>query len=283
MKTNLLFFLVLISGFFNAQLSQNFYNENGLSLSYRLDQVESDKSGLDKYKAILVVNNSNNFKIKKNVGPSYVSFKSINPVSNKENYFGTSFQINNEQRYTIKSESGFDNVGKALALENQNVEINMFPTDFYVFAGEKPQLIEWKMSPWKEITDDGRKRSENSGLNSNSNSMNQNTIYESVDQFAEFPGGIKAFQKLLMEVFPYENVNENFKTGDITQISFTVNNDGTFQNIKASGAHPDVNQSYAVAAIRLKKKGVKFKPAVNNGRAVTSTVTIPIKISVQSQ
>ena len=110
-------------------------------------------------------------------------------------------------------------------------------------------------------------------------SIEINKIYENPDELAEFPEGLNAFRVKLMDA-----ISSNFvKTGKAdfnveTTISFIVEKDGTFTNIKASGENIRFNKA-TVKALKIVKG--KWKPAKYNDEVVRSLNKIPISLSYE--
>ncbi len=103
-----------------------------------------------------------------------------------------------------------------------------------------------------------------------------NEVYESVDQAAEFQGGINAFRN---------KFQSNFDAGSLegegtlkTEITFVVEKDGTLTQVKATGSNADFNRE-AEATV----KGIKTKwtPGKVNGQPVRSRFRFPVTMNFQ--
>ncbi|WP_374440859.1 energy transducer TonB [Epilithonimonas sp.] len=103
-----------------------------------------------------------------------------------------------------------------------------------------------------------------------------NEVYESVDQSAEFPGGINSFRS---------KFTNNFDSGSLegegtlkTEVTFVVEKDGSLTQVKASGPNSDFNRE-AEATV----KGIKTKwtPGKVNGQPVRSRFRFPITMNFQ--
>lgn len=103
--------------------------------------------------------------------------------------------------------------------------------------------------------------------------VEDNSIYTAVQVKADFPGGMGKF---------YEFVRKNYKTPEEeglngkVLVQFVVEKDGTLTDIKVLR---DLGHGTGAEAIRVLKKVPKWKPAIQNGRAVRSLFSLPISIS----
>ncbi len=103
-----------------------------------------------------------------------------------------------------------------------------------------------------------------------------NEVYESVDQSAEYPGGINSFRT---------KFSNNFDSGSLegegtlkTEVTFVVEKDGSLTQVKATGSNSDFNRE-AEATI----KGIKTKwtPGKVNGQPVRSRFRFPVTMNFQ--
>lgn len=99
-----------------------------------------------------------------------------------------------------------------------------------------------------------------------------NQIYNSVEIQPEFPGGLKAF---------YQYVSKNFKlpagvalNGNI-YVTFIVEKNGLISNIKVLR---DLGYNTGKEAERLLNESPRWKPGVQNGKAVRTMFSLPIKV-----
>lgn len=103
-----------------------------------------------------------------------------------------------------------------------------------------------------------------------------NEVYESVDQAAEFQGGINAFRTKFQNSFDSGSLEGE---GTLkTEITFVVEKDGTLTQVKASGPNSDFNRE-AEATV----KGIKTKwtPGKVNGQPVRSRFRFPVTMNFQ--
>lgn len=102
------------------------------------------------------------------------------------------------------------------------------------------------------------------------------SIYEIVDQSAEFPGGINLLRKKFADNFdasPMEGEGE-FKT----DIRFIVEADGSISQVNAIGSNANFNRE---AEITIKALRMKFTPAKVNGIPVRSRFRFPVSMNFQ--
>lgn len=99
------------------------------------------------------------------------------------------------------------------------------------------------------------------------------TIYEAVEQQAQFPGGIRALMNRLINHVNYpEYARQNDIEGRVT-VKFTVEKDGSISNpVVAKGVSKELDRE----AIRVVKNMPNWEPAKNNGVVVRSYFYLPI-------
>ena len=94
-------------------------------------------------------------------------------------------------------------------------------------------------------------------------------IYEYVDEFAEFPGGLEAYKKYLAEniIYPVSAVNKNIE--GTVYVRFIVSKSGYITNVRVVKAIPDCDEC-SEEVIRVFKSMPRWIPAKNNGEIVDS-------------
>jgi protein TonB len=107
----------------------------------------------------------------------------------------------------------------------------------------------------------------------------ENAIYDgtSVEIYPEFEGGMKGWEKYLRRNlrYPYDAQGEN-KQGKVF-ISFIVERDGSISNVTLVRG---VYQSLDEEAARVIKKSPKWRPGIQNGRAVRVRYNMPISFAL---
>ena len=107
----------------------------------------------------------------------------------------------------------------------------------------------------------------------------ENAIYDgtSVEIYPEFEGGMKGWEKYLRRNlrYPYDAQEEN-KQGKVF-ISFVVEKDGSISNVTLVRG---IYQSLDEEAARVIKKSPKWRPGIQNGRAVRVRYNMPISFAL---
>lgn len=107
--------------------------------------------------------------------------------------------------------------------------------------------------------------------------IDPNTIAETVDQEAIFPGGINKFREGIinnLDTSALEGNDEKYTTS----ITFVVEKNGSISNIKADGKNKDFNK-LAIDAIKMIKQN--WKPATYQGQTVRSYYKVPISFVLE--
>jgi periplasmic protein TonB len=108
-------------------------------------------------------------------------------------------------------------------------------------------------------------------------SVDPSKIFTAVETEPSFPGGIEMFYKFLQYNIRYPAKAFEDKIQGKVFVSFTVEKDGSLNNIKvvrALGAGCDEE------AVRVMELSPKWKPGVQNGRPVRVQYTMPISFSL---
>ena len=107
-----------------------------------------------------------------------------------------------------------------------------------------------------------------------------NKIFTSVEQHPEFPGGDAAFGKYLGNKIRYPAIaKENNVQGKVF-LNFTVERDGSLTDIKVVRG---IGSGCDDEAVRVLKSSPRWKPGIQNGRAVRVSYTIPISFTLQQE
>lgn len=103
-----------------------------------------------------------------------------------------------------------------------------------------------------------------------------NEVYESVDQAAEFPGGINSFRTKFSNSFDASSLEGE---GTLkTEVTFVVEKDGSLTQVKATGPNSDFNKE---AESTIKGIRTKWTPGKVNGQPVRSRFRFPITMNFQ--
>lgn len=93
-------------------------------------------------------------------------------------------------------------------------------------------------------------------------------------------GGLPAFMKWVSENYSFPQSALDQGVSGVIEVSFVVERDGSLTDIAVKR---DMKFGTGEAAISLLKKAKKWKPGVQNGRAVRVAYTLPIRLSAISQ
>ncbi|MES2278289.1 MAG: TonB family protein [Bacteroidota bacterium] len=107
-----------------------------------------------------------------------------------------------------------------------------------------------------------------------------NEIFTAVEQSAEFPGGLDKFGAYLGKNIRYPAVaRENNVQGKVF-LQFVVERDGSLTDIKVVRG---IGSGCDEEAVRVIKASPKWKPGMQNGRAVRQQYTVPISFTLAEQ
>ena len=109
-----------------------------------------------------------------------------------------------------------------------------------------------------------------------------NKVYTKVENPAAFPGGPAAWKRYLESNLRADAVvDAGAPTGILTvRVQFIVDRDGNISDVKALN---DPGFGTAEEAVRVIKKGPKWKPALQNGRNVTYQAMQGVSFNIQSE
>ena len=107
--------------------------------------------------------------------------------------------------------------------------------------------------------------------------VDENHVFEIVEKGAEFPGGMAACLKWMMENLDYPTAASEAGIQGRVYVSFVVQKDGSLTDVKiARGVHPTLDEE----AIRVVKKMPKWKPGRQNGKEVNVRATVPVNFKL---
>lgn len=107
--------------------------------------------------------------------------------------------------------------------------------------------------------------------------VNTNEVYESVDQSADYPGGLNGVRKFIAD-----NVDTSSMEGEgqlTAKLKFIVERDGTVSDVKVT--QKSGNSDFDSETVRVVKKLKKWTPAKKNGENVRSYYSIPVTMQFQ--
>ncbi|WP_257668048.1 energy transducer TonB [Parapedobacter tibetensis] len=103
-------------------------------------------------------------------------------------------------------------------------------------------------------------------------------IYQMVEVMPEPPGGLNAFMQWVGQQYRFPKAAIEANVAGRLQISFVVNHDGKLTDLKVVR---DLGYGTGEEAIRVLKTSPRWKPGVQEGRAVRVSYSLPIILSLQ--
>ncbi|PZU89404.1 MAG: energy transducer TonB [Chryseobacterium sp.] len=107
--------------------------------------------------------------------------------------------------------------------------------------------------------------------------VNTNEVYDSVDQSADYPGGLNGVRKFIAD-----NVDTSSMEGEgqlTAKLKFIVERDGTVSDVRIT--QKSGNSDFDAETVRVVKKLKKWTPAKKNGENVRSYYSIPVTMQFQ--
>ena len=102
-------------------------------------------------------------------------------------------------------------------------------------------------------------------------------IYTTVQQQAEFPGGLRAWSRFLSTTIRYPSAAKRANKGGMVLVSFVINTNGTIQDIQLKKR---IGFGCDEEAIRVIRAMPRWNPAKQDGKAVRSRFTQPITFAI---
>lgn len=116
----------------------------------------------------------------------------------------------------------------------------------------------------------------------NTQTVQQEEIYNIVDEMPEFPGGTMEMMKFIQKNIKYPNSAKDKGTGGKVYIKFTVNADGAISDvniIKGAPTCPECDEE----GIRVVKLMPKWTPGKVTGKAVPVYYNLPINFEMKKR
>lgn len=104
-----------------------------------------------------------------------------------------------------------------------------------------------------------------------------NEIFTRVESSPEFPGGMNAFTRFLQSNIKYPAADRKNHVEGTAIVTFIVEKDGSLSTLKLLRT-PGGSLGYE--AVRVLKASPKWKPGYQNGRAVRTQFTVPVKFTL---
>ncbi len=112
--------------------------------------------------------------------------------------------------------------------------------------------------------------------------VEDNSVHDfaSIETMPDFPGGMKKFYEYVGKNFVYPAAAREQGVSGRLFMTFVVEKDGSLTDIKVAR---DLGMGTGEEAIRMLKKSPKWKPGIQNGRAVRVQYTLPIVLNLEGQ
>ena len=117
-------------------------------------------------------------------------------------------------------------------------------------------------------------------LPSQSESKEGDTIFRSVEQMPQFPGGEAALMKYIESHINYPPLAAQNNVQGIVVVQFVVNKDGSIGEVKVVRS---VDKDLDKEAIRVIKTLPKFTPGRQNGQVVSVWYTLPVSFKLPAK
>ncbi|MBQ8449690.1 MAG: energy transducer TonB [Bacteroidaceae bacterium] len=109
--------------------------------------------------------------------------------------------------------------------------------------------------------------------------VEEEQIYQVVEQQPEFPGGMQALMKFLRDNIQYPRISRENNSQGKTYVNFVVNTDGSIQDVEVMKSSGDVYLDKE--ALRVVKTMPKWNPGKQAGKAVRVRFTLPVSFRLQ--
>jgi protein TonB len=109
--------------------------------------------------------------------------------------------------------------------------------------------------------------------------VEEETVFQVVEQQPEFPGGMKALMKYLQENINYPRVSRDNNSQGRAFIRFVVNTDGSIQGVEVLKSSGDMYLDKE--AVRVVSGMPKWKPGRQSGKNVRVYFTLPVVFRLQ--
>lgn len=104
--------------------------------------------------------------------------------------------------------------------------------------------------------------------------VEEETIYQVVEQQPEFPGGMQALMKYLRDNINYPRISRENNSQGKTYVNFVVNTDGSIQDVTIMKSSGDIYLDRE--AERVVKSMPRWNPGKQAGKAVRVRFTLPV-------
>jgi protein TonB len=109
--------------------------------------------------------------------------------------------------------------------------------------------------------------------------VEEETVFQVVEQQPEFPGGMKALMKYLQENIQYPRISRDNNSQGRALIRFVVNTDGSIQGAEVMKSSGDIYLDKE--AVRVVSGMPKWSPGKQSGKAVRVYFVLPVVFRLQ--
>ena len=109
--------------------------------------------------------------------------------------------------------------------------------------------------------------------------IEEETVFQVVEQQPEFPGGMKALMKYLQENINYPRISRDNNSQGRALIRFVVNTDGSIQGAEVMKSSGDIYLDKE--AVRVVSGMPKWSPGRQSGKAVRVYFVLPVVFRLQ--
>ncbi|MCE7041984.1 M56 family metallopeptidase [Dyadobacter sp. CY312] len=178
---------------------------------------------------------------------------------------GGNFELNNipANSKIVVSHVSYQSVEFDIEKSKKEYSLILIPTDNLI---SEVVIVGYGRAAWADKSNEGEKRNSD---------KKENVI---VEQKAEFPGGILEMMKYLGRNIKYPTEAMRANASGIVIVSFVVNEYG---NIRKAEVVKGLGFGLDDEAARVVWTMPKWSPAIQNGEAVASQHTIPIKFQIE--
>lgn len=187
------------------------------------------------------------------------------------------FSQQTKQLQTIKKkyDTEVDNLGKSCTKNLEKSVSEEAKRKIYDECRKALSIINSQRNT-ENLKELARIKSGNTDIKSEDFSVDNSDIISSVEEMADYPGGIPAFRNEVSNNFDAEAINGDgiFRC----EITFVIERDGSFSEVKAAGNNEDFNRQAELAVYLTEKK---FTPGKMNGVPVRSRFRMPLSLSFE--
>lgn len=159
-----------------------------------------------------------------------------------------------------------------ISLASLTLSVNaQYSKSTYSKSGSSSQT--YKSSTGSSSTYRSQPYGSNKGQQANKKPVGDNTIYDSVDEMASYPGGKSEMYQFMKSELQYPQEAKDKKIQGRVLVDFVINRDGSIQDVKVKQS---VDPLLDAEAIRMVKAMPKWTAAQRDGKNVRSRYSLPV-------